>query len=49
MVTFEIAEIAEGGTHLTIVHEVRRAAAVASNEVTMAANDNHASSMRLAA
>ena len=49
MVTFEIAEIAEGGTHLTIVHEVRRLAAVASNAVTMFANDNSAQSMWLAA
>jgi uncharacterized protein YndB with AHSA1/START domain len=49
MVTFEIAEIAEGGTHLTIVHEVRHAAAIAGDEVTMTANDNFAPSMRLAA
>jgi uncharacterized protein YndB with AHSA1/START domain len=45
-VTFEIAAIPTGGTHLTIVHEVRHAQQAVT---TMAANDNHAEPMRLAA
>jgi uncharacterized protein YndB with AHSA1/START domain len=48
-VTFEIAATEAGGTHLTIVHEVRYAAAVPQRAATMAVNDNGAMSMRLAA
>ena len=48
-VTFEIAATPSGGTHLTIVHEVRHAVAVSQRAATMAANDNSAQSMRLAA
>ena len=48
-VTFEIAATEQGGTHLTIVHEVRHAAAVPQRAATMAVNDNGAMSMRLAA
>lgn len=40
-VTFEIAGNDAGGTHLSIVHEVRRVAASAGGPV-MAANDNFA-------
>ena len=47
-VTFEIAAIPSGGTHLTIVHEVRHAASQRA-VATMAANDNRAGPMRLAA
>jgi uncharacterized protein YndB with AHSA1/START domain len=46
IVTFEIAPTQAGGTHLTIVHEVRHAQQVVA---TMAANDNRAGPMRLAA
>jgi uncharacterized protein YndB with AHSA1/START domain len=45
-VTFEIAAIPTGGTHLTIVHEVRHTQRAVA---TMAANDNRAGPMRLAA
>lgn len=48
-VTFEIAGIPTGGTHLTIVHEVRHATPATSHAVTMAANDNCADPLRLAA
>jgi uncharacterized protein YndB with AHSA1/START domain len=49
MVTFEISGIAAGGTHLTIVHEVRRAVTTTINPATVALNDNRTPSMRLAA
>jgi uncharacterized protein YndB with AHSA1/START domain len=48
-VTFEITPTEAGGTHLTIVHEVRYAAGVRQRTATMAVNDNGAMSMRLAA
>jgi uncharacterized protein YndB with AHSA1/START domain len=48
-VTFEIAGIAAGGTHLTIVHEVRRAVTTTINPATVALNDNRTQLMRLAA
>jgi uncharacterized protein YndB with AHSA1/START domain len=46
-VTFEIADTEEGGTRLTIVHEVRYAARSAIAATAMAANDN--AKLRLAA
>ena len=48
-VTFEIAATEQGGTHLTIVHEVRHAAVLPQRAATVAVNDNGAMSMRLAA
>jgi uncharacterized protein YndB with AHSA1/START domain len=48
-VTFEIAATPSGGTHLTIVHEVKHAAAVSHHAATITANDNRAGPMRLAA
>ena len=48
-VTFEIAATETGGTHLTIVHEVRHAVTIPQRAATVAVNDNGAMSMRLAA
>ena len=48
-VTFEISATEAGGTHLTIVHEVRHAAPATHRAATMAINDNHMRVMRLAA
>ena len=48
-VTFEISATEAGGTHLTVVHEVRHAASATHRAATMAINDNHMRVMRLAA